>query len=101
MCMLGIEETLDRPARANGVRWFGHVQRRPKEDILWRVLEYEVRGKRKRGRQKGTWRRQVENDARLTMEDAVNRTRWREGVRAIVENMGYIRPPPKSGRPPD
>ena len=104
MCMLGIEETLDRLARANGVRWFGHVLRRPKEDILWRALEYEVEGKRKRGRPKGTWRRQVENDTRkigLTMEDAVNRTRWREGVRAIAENMGYIRPPPKLGRPPD
>ena len=104
MSMLGIKETLDGMARANGVRWLGHVLRRPEEDILQRAMEFEVEGTRRRGRPKKTWRSQVEDDTAgvgLTFADAVNRTRWREGVRKIAENMEYIRPPSKSGKQPD
>ena len=32
--MLGLKEAADKLARANGVRWYGHVLRRPEEDVL-------------------------------------------------------------------
>ena len=37
-------------ARANGVRWYGHVLRRDDGHVLRKALEFEVSGKRKPGR---------------------------------------------------
>ena len=37
MDMLGLKETIDRLATANGVRWYGHVLRRDDDSVL-RVL---------------------------------------------------------------
>ena len=60
MEMLGLRETLDRTAKENGVRWYGHVMRRDDNNILKKAMMMEVNGQRKRGRPKLTWRRQVE-----------------------------------------
>ena len=49
MAMLGLEEEIDRVAKANGVRWYGHVLRRDNDHYLRRALEFVVDGKRKRG----------------------------------------------------
>jgi hypothetical protein len=87
MEMLGLEETMDQMAMANGVRWYGHVLRRDDEHVLRKALEFEVKGPRKRGRPKKTWRKQVEEESRkvgLKKEDALNRARWRRGVREIA-----------------
>ena len=51
MEMLGFKETLDRMAKANGVRWHEHVIRRDDDNILKKAMMMEVNGKRKRGRQ--------------------------------------------------
>ena len=51
-----LKETLDRMAKANGVRWHGHVIRRDDDNIL-KAMMMEVNGKRKRGQPKLTWRR--------------------------------------------
>ena len=48
--MLGLKETIDRLATANGVRWYGHVLRRDDDSVLRVALNLEVNGKRKRGR---------------------------------------------------
>ena len=88
--MLGLKETLDGMAKANGLRWYGHVIRRNNNNILKKAMILEVNGKRKRGRPKMTWRRQVEESVEkvgLKVEEAADRTRWREGVRAIAEGM--------------
>ncbi|XP_006820969.1 uncharacterized protein LOC102810427 [Saccoglossus kowalevskii] len=74
MQMLGLKETVDRLAKANGVRWYGHVLRR--------ALDLEVSGPRKRGRPKKTWKMQVEEESGkvgMRMRDALNRAKWREG----------------------
>ena len=95
MEMLGLKETLDRMAKANGVRWYGHVIRRDDDNILKRAMMMEVNGQQKRGRLKMTWKRQVEESVKkvgLKIEEAGNQTRWREGVRAIAEGMRCIRP---------
>ena len=78
--MLGLKETLDRMAKANGVRWYGHVIRREDDNILKKVMMIEVNGKRRRGRSKLTWRRQVEERVKKggKIEEAGDRTRWRK-----------------------
>ena len=49
MEMLILKETVVQLAKANGLRGYGHVVRRDDGDVLRRVLEFEVKGKRKRG----------------------------------------------------
>ena len=70
MEMLGLRETAVHMAKANGVRWYGHVLRRDDGHVLRKALEFEVRGKRKRGRPKKMWKMQVE--------------KWRRRARALV-----------------
>ena len=96
MEMLGLKETVVQMAKANGVRWYGHVLRRDDGHVLRKVLEFEVKGKRKRGRPKKTWKTQVEKESKsigLEKKDAMNRARWRVGARKIAEKWG------KSGHP--
>ena len=96
MEMLGLEKTLDRMAKAKGVRWYGHVIRREDDNILKKAMMMEVNGQRKRGWPKMTRKRQMEESVTkvgLKIEEAADRTRWREGVRAIAEGMRCIRPP--------
>ena len=52
MEMLGLKEALDRMAKANVVRWCGHVIRRNDNNALKKAMMLEVNGKRKRGRPK-------------------------------------------------
>ena len=55
------------------------------------ALDLEVSGKRKRGRPKKTWKKQVEEETEkigLKKEDAVRRDKWRDGMQAIAERMG-------------
>ena len=63
-------------AKANGVRWYGHVLRRDDGHILRKALEFEVKGKRKQGHEPNKmWKMQVEkesNSVGLEEEDALN-----------------------------
>ena len=91
MGMLGLKETIDRLATANGVRWHGHVLRKDDDSVLRVDLDLEVSGKRKRGRLKKTWKKQLKEETErigLKKEDALNRDKGRDGVRAIAEGMG-------------
>ena len=54
MEMLGLNKTL---AKANEVRWYGHVIRREDDNILKKTMMMEVNGQRKRGGPKMTWKR--------------------------------------------
>ena len=91
MDMLGLKKAIDRLATANGVRWYGHVLRRGNNSVLRVALNLEVSGKRKRGRPKKTWKKQVEEETEkvgLKKGEALRRDKWRDGVRAIAEGMG-------------
>ena len=82
-------------AKANGVKWYGHVLRRDDGRVLRKALEFEVRGKRKRGRPKNSWKTQVERESKsvdLEKKDAMNRARWRVGVREIVVGVNPATP---------
>ena len=95
MDTLRLREIIDRLATVNGVRWYGHALRRDENSILRVALGLEVSGKRKRGRSKKTWKKQVEEETEkisLKKKDALNRTKWRDGVQAITEGMGQIWP---------
>ena len=54
MEILGLKKTLDRMAKANGVRWYGHVIIRREDDNILKPMMMEVNGQRKRGRSKMT-----------------------------------------------
>ena len=54
MEMLGLKKTLDRMAKANGVRWYGYVIRRGDDNILKKAMMLEVNKQRKQGRPKMT-----------------------------------------------
>ena len=53
MEMLGLKETSDKMAKANGVRWYGLVVSRD-DDVVKRTLLLVVNGQRKQGRPKQT-----------------------------------------------
>ena len=76
MDMLGLKETIEKLAKANGVRWYGYVLRREDGNILRQALEFRVEGLRRRGRPKKSWKMQVEEEMKmigLKREDALNR----------------------------
>ena len=52
--VLGLKETLDEMAQANGVRWYGHVVRRDEDSIWKKAMMLQVNGQRKRGQPKQT-----------------------------------------------
>ena len=45
--MLGLKETIDWLATANGVRWYEYVLRRDDDSVLRVALDLKVGGKRK------------------------------------------------------
>ena len=89
MEMLGLKETVVQMAKANGVRWYGHVLRKDDGHVLRKALEFEVRDKRKQGRPKKIWKTQVEKESKivgLEKKEAMNRARWRVGEIAAGVN---------------
>ena len=66
------------------------MPRRDDHSVLRVALDLEKSGKRKREQPKNTWKKQVEEGTEkidLKKEDALNRAKWRDGVRAIAEGM--------------
>ena len=45
------------------MRWYGHVFRRDDGHVLRKVLECEMKGKRKQGRPKKMWKTQMEKES--------------------------------------
>ena len=65
--------------------------RRDDDSVLRVALNLEVSGKRKQGRPRKTWQKQVEEETEKTglkKEDALRQDKWRDGVGAIAEGMG-------------
>ena len=66
MKMLGLKETLDKMAQANGVRWYGHVVRRDEENILKKAndasSEWTTKARTSNANLEETNRREIEKD---------------------------------------
>ena len=78
MSLLGLKNTSDGLSRAIGVRRYEHVLRRDNGDALRRELDFEVAGRRGRGRPNMTWKRQVEehtDQIGLKREDGMDRVK--------------------------
>ena len=60
MDMLGLNQTIDKMTKASGVRRLGHVLRKEDGDVVGNASEFNIEGRRKRGRPKRTWREKVE-----------------------------------------
>ena len=72
--MVGLKETIDKLAKANGVCWYGHVLRREEDDILRKALCFKVEGQRRRRLPRKAWKNHVGDDIRkigLKKEDAL------------------------------
>ena len=90
MDMLSLKETIDRLATANRVRWYGHVLNRNDDSVLRIALDPKVSGKRKRRRPQKKQLEEKTEKIGLKKKNALNRAKWRDGVRAIAEEMGRI-----------
>ena len=91
MDMLGLKETVNGLATANGVEWYGHVLRMDDDSVSKVALDFEVSVKRKRERPKKTWKKQVKEDREnigLKKEDFQNREKYRDVALTIAEEMG-------------
>ena len=76
MQTLFLVETAEQLATINGVRWYGHVLRKDKNNFLRRSLDIKVTGIRKGSRPKKTWLIAVIEQSRkdgLNESDANNR----------------------------
>ena len=86
----GVEDLRVRMRRTR-LRWFGHVKRREENNILKRVYNLEVRGRRPVGRPRKTWRKVVEEDMRklnITEEEAEDRQQWKRLISRPTPAMG-------------
>ena len=72
-------EPINEFIRTNRLRWFDHVYRRGKNNILKKIYNFEQHGRRKRGRSKTTWKRVIEEDinSRGLQRTALDRVEWR------------------------
>ena len=68
-------------------RWIGHTLRKPTNNITRQSLKWNPQGKRKRGRPRNTWRRDLDKDMKKMgkiwsdiEKDAQDRRKWRTVV---------------------
>ena len=64
---MGIE-ALGSVLKRNRLSWFGHVERKDKEDWVRKYMYMEVEGARSRGRPRKTWLEVVRNDEGIGSE---------------------------------
>src|SRR5260221_512039 len=86
---LGIECVFD-VVRRGRLRWFGHVERKNKDDWVAACRDMVVEGEKRRGRGRKTWHECVLEDMRklkLRKEDAQNRVTWRRGIYGEPSNL--------------
>jgi len=69
----------------NRLRWYGHALQKD-DDWVKKCMQYEVEGRRQRGRPKRTWREVVKEDCqacKLNTEDATDRSEWRKLIKDV------------------
>ena len=76
-------------------RWIGHTMRKPGTNITRQALSWNPQGKRKRGRPRSTWRRDLETEMKELGTNwtevtalAQDRMRWRSFVSGLYSDVG-------------
>jgi hypothetical protein len=84
------QETIEKTIKIRKWKWIGHTWRRPSNKITPQALEWNLPGKRNRGRPRNTWRLKVEKELagigktwKEAKREAANRIRWRGTVEAL------------------
>ena len=88
------QETIESELLKRKWRWIGHTLRKPAKSITRQALQWNPQGKRKVGRPRNTWRRNVTSEMEskgYKWNDitrlAQNRTRWRSVVVGLCTSM--------------
>jgi len=79
---LGVEDVVE-VVRRGRLLWFGHVERKSRDDWVKMCRDLGVEGARRKGRGRKTWQECVNEDMKrmgLRRCDAQDRTVWRNGV---------------------
>ena len=86
---MGVVVTIKDSINQRRLRWYGHVIRRDISFQIREVMEHEIPGKRKKGRRRKSWEECIKKDLKrygLRREDAYNRVKWREYIKANIVN---------------
>ena len=78
------QQPIDREILRRRWRWIGHTLRKPAQRVTRQALRWNPQGKRKRGRPRSTWERELEGDLRQMGYS------WRE-VERIAQDRGQWR----------
>ena len=73
--------------------WYGHAICRDINSRIREVVELEITGKRKTGQPRKSWAEWVKKHLGqygLRREDAYNREKWREQIKAATANPGQL-----------
>ena len=79
-------DNLQEHLRQKRLRWFGHFVRRD-EKVEKKVLEFTIKGQRKRGRPVKQWIDMVEEDMKkrgVVQQDTGDREGWRRVVKRLA-----------------
>lgn len=79
--------------KAQRVRWMGHLMRMPEKRLPKKLLMCSIGGRKRRGRPRNRWRKQVEEDIRkMSITDwkrkAADKKKWREIVNQAMGLLG-------------
>ena len=73
------------------LRWYDHVMRGNIDSQIREIMEVEITGKRKKGRPRKSREECIKKDIEqysLRREDASDRKKWQERIRAKIANPG-------------
>ena len=88
------QQPIEHEIKRKRWRWLGHTLRKPAENITRTALKWNPQGKRKRGRPRNTWRRDLEADFRglgLSWNELERAAQDRPGWRGLVDGLCFKR----------
>ena len=89
----GLKEILE-VTRVRRLQWFGHVKRREEGDALSIVQNWQVEGRRPRGRPKKSWMNLIQEDMRklgINEDLTSDRRGWRDAINRLTPQNGNQR----------
>jgi hypothetical protein len=90
---LNKEENIVKWIKGQRISWLGHLERIEEDRMPKKIFTQELDGKRRRGRPRKRWRKEVERDlqvlgVRRWRELVIDRDKWRGIVRQTKAHTG-------------